>query len=119
MRIVWDRGEVTVRDVYEELLHRRKIAYTSVMTTMKTLEEKGYLKASQRDRAYVYKPTRPKEQVVRKMVRDFIDRVFDGSAQPLVAHLLEERRLTESDLAEITRLITKDSRRAKGIEKKG
>jgi len=119
MQIVWGRDEVTVRDVYEELLNRRKIAYTTVMTTMKTLEEKGYLKTSQRDRAYVYRPTRPKEQVVKKMVRDFIDRVFDGSAQPLVAHLLEERQLSETDLAEITRLIARDGRKLKGMEKKG
>ena len=118
MQIVWGRDEVTVRDVYEELLNRRKIAYTTVMTTMKTLEEKGYLKTSQRDRAYVYRPTRPKEQVVKKMVRDFIDRVFDGSAQPLVAHLLEERQLSETDLAEITQLIARDGRKLKGMEKK-
>jgi predicted transcriptional regulator len=118
MQIVWQRGEVTVRDVYEELLQRRKIAYTTVMTNMKTLEEKGYLKTSQKDRAYLYTPTRPKAQVVKKMVRDLIDRLFDGSARPLVAHLLEERQLSESDLAEITRLIAKNSRKEKAIENK-
>jgi BlaI family penicillinase repressor len=117
MQIVWDRDEVTVRDVYEELLRRRKIAYTTVMTTMKTLEHKGYLETSQRDRAYVYRPTRPKAQVVKKMVRDFVDRVFHGSAQPLVAHLLEERQLSESDLAEITRLIAKDGPKSKDPQK--
>jgi BlaI family transcriptional regulator, penicillinase repressor len=53
MRIVWARDSATVRDVYEALLERRKIAYTSVMTTMKILESKGYLKEHRQDRAFV------------------------------------------------------------------
>src|SRR5262245_15618005 len=88
MKIVWSRGTATVRDVYEELLRRRKIAYTTVMTVMKTLEQKGHLKAIQKDRAYVYTPTQPKDKVIQNMVGDFLDRVFNGSAQPLLAHLV-------------------------------
>ena len=116
MQIVWDRGEATVRDVYEELLEHRKIAYTTVMTTMKTLEQKGYLKAVLKDRAYIYRPARSRSEVVKKMVRDFVDRVFDGSAQPLVAHLVEQQQLSEADLAEIGRLVS-DSRKAKKQER--
>src|SRR5437016_5417284 len=102
MRIVWshDRG-VTVRDVYEALRTRRPIAYTTVMTAMKTLEQKGYLKATQHERAYLYRPVRPKQQVIRGMVREFVDRVFNGSGRPLVVHLLEDEQLTEADLREI------------------
>ena len=108
MRIVWRHdAPVTVRDVYEELRQRRSIAYTTVMTSMKTLEQKGYLKATQQDRAYLYRPARPKQQVIRSMVREFVDRVFNGSAGPLVAHLVEDDRLTEADLREITRLMGK------------
>ena len=105
MKIVWRRETATVRDVYEELLERRKIAYTTVMTVMRTLEQKGHLKSSQDERAYVYGPTRPKNQVIKGMVREFVDRVFNGSAERLVAHLLEDRSLSESDLREITRMI--------------
>jgi len=54
MKIVWRREKATVRDVYEELLERRKIAYTTVMTMMKILAQKKYLRKSQEDRAYVY-----------------------------------------------------------------
>jgi BlaI family transcriptional regulator, penicillinase repressor len=108
MRIVWRHdAPVTVRDVYEELRQRRTIAYTTVMTSMKTLEQKGYLKATQQDRAYLYRPARPKQQVIKSMVREFVDRVFNGSAGPLVAHLVEDDRLTEADLREITRLMGK------------
>jgi predicted transcriptional regulator len=108
MNIVWSHEDgVTVRDVYEALRTRRTIAYTTVLTTMKTLEQKGYLKAASQDRAFVYRPTRPKQQVVKAMVRDFIDRVFNGSASPLVAHLLEDAQITEADLRDITRMMRK------------
>jgi len=101
MKIVWRSGASTVRGVYEDLLERRKIAYTTVMTMMNILEQKGYLKKTQKDRAYVYQATRPQKQVIRGMVREFVDRVFNGSAEPLLLHLVEDRRLSESDLDEI------------------
>jgi predicted transcriptional regulator len=105
MKIVWDREDgATVRDVYEALLARRSVAYTSVMTGLKTLEQKGYLKASQQDRAHVYRPARPKRQVIRGMVKEFVDRVFNGAGRPLVVHLLEDEQLTGADLKEIAGL---------------
>ncbi len=105
MKVVWQKGEATVRDVYEDLRGRRKIAYTTVMTMMKVLEGKGHLRKRQEERAYVYKPTRPEAAVVRGMIREFVDRLFDGSAQPLVVHLLKDRRLTRQELDELSRLI--------------
>src|SRR5437879_3062301 len=106
MKVVWGGEEgVTVRDVYEALRARRPIAYTTVMTGMKTLEQKGYLKATQQERAYVYRPSRPKQQVIRAMVREFVDRVFNGSGRPLVAHLIEDEHLSEADLKEIARMM--------------
>ncbi len=111
MKIVWSRGEATVRDVYEELLTRRKIAYTTVMTVMKTLEQKGYLTAQQQDRAYLYTPTEPREKVIRNMVGEFLDRVFNGSAQPLVVHLVKDRRLSEEDLRKIGSLMRKENKK--------
>src|SRR4029453_367511 len=108
MKIVWQHdAPVTVRDVYEALRTRRSIAYTTVMTSMKTLEQKGYLKATQQERAFVYKPAQPKQTVIRAMVRDFVDRVFNGSGRPLVVHLLEDDQVTEADLRDITRMIGK------------
>ncbi len=107
MHVVWNLERATVRDVYEVLLERRKVAYTSVMTVMKILEKKGHLKKKQVERAYVYQPARPRAQVLSVMVRDFVDRVFQGAAKPLLVHLVEDRRLTESDLAEIRSLLEK------------
>ena len=105
MKVIWGLGKATVRDVYEVLLKRRKIAYTTVMTMMNILEQKKFLKKRRRDRAYVYQAARPKDQVTRAMVREFVDRVFSGSAHPLLVHLVEDRRLSEKDLQEIARMI--------------
>ena len=104
MKIVWDHDTVTVRDVYETLLKRRKVAYTTVMTMMKILEQKKYLKKNQDDRAYVYRPAQPRRQVIGAIVRDFVNRVFNGSAEPLLVHLVEEHNLSKEDLAEIARM---------------
>jgi predicted transcriptional regulator len=104
MKIVWERETATVRDVYETLLERRKVAYTTVMTMMKILEQKKYLKKTRTDRAYVYRPAQPKGQVIGDMVKDFVNRVFNGSAQPLLVHLVEEHNLSRKDLEEIARL---------------
>ena len=79
MKIVWDLEKATVRDVYEKLLEHRKIAYTTVMTMMKILEQKGYLRKKQADRAHVYTPAQPQRKVIGAMVRDFVNRVFNGS----------------------------------------
>ena len=106
MKVVWEREETTVRDVYESLLEHRKIAYTTVMTMMKILEQKGHLvKQPADDRAFIYKPSQPKQQVLQGMVREFINRVFNGAAEPLLVHLIEDKHLSAADLAEITKMV--------------
>jgi predicted transcriptional regulator len=105
MKIVWRLGQATVRDVYETLRERRRIAYTTVMTMMKILEDKGHVKKRQVERAYVYRPARPEQRMKGSMVREFVDRVFDGAASPLLVHLVKDRRLTEKELREIARLL--------------
>jgi predicted transcriptional regulator len=105
MKVVWELQTATVRDVYEVLLRRRKIAYTTVMTMMNTLETKKYLKKRAQDRAYVYQATRPRSQVIKAMVREFVDRVFNGSAEPLLVQLIKDRRLSKKELEELARTI--------------
>jgi BlaI family penicillinase repressor len=105
MKIVWHHQVCTVRDVYEALLERRKIAYTTVMTMMNILEEKGYLKKRAEAKAYVYQPRKTKAKVIQGIVEDFVKRVFNGSAQPLLVQLVKDRHLSERDLEEIVRQI--------------
>ena len=104
MKVVWRLEKATVRDVYEALREKRPVAYTTVMTMMKILEEKGYLKKIRLDRAYEYRPAKPRHQVVGAMVRDFLDRVFDGAAAPLLVHLARDSRLSKEDKDLIRRL---------------
>ena len=109
MKVVWELRQATVRGVYEKLREQRPIAYTTVMTMMNILEQKGFLKKLLAEgRAYVYHSARPRKQVIRSMVREFVDRVFNGSAEPLVVHLVEDRRLSEKDLKEIARMIEEE-----------
>lgn len=113
MKIVWERRVATVRDVYEALLKRRRIAYTTVMTMMNILEGKKHLRkrapGAAGERAYVYEATRPKAQVIRAMVREFVNRVFNGSAQPLLVHLVKDRRLSPADLEKMARTLEEGS----------
>ena len=105
MKLVWQRKSATVRDIYEALLEHRRIAYTTVMTMMKILETKGYLKKRRQDRAFIYRPAHPKNQVIGGMIREFIDRVFNGSAEPLLVHLVKARAIREKDLKKSVRMI--------------
>ena len=104
MKVVWRLERATVRDVYEALRAHREIAYTTVMTMMKILEDKRYLKKTRIDRAYEYRPAQPRHQVVGAMVRDFLDRVFDGAAAPLLMHLAKDSKLSKADKDMIRRL---------------
>ena len=83
MKVVWALGPATVRDVYEALRRHRKVAYTTVMTMMNILEQKGHLKKKRGEKAYVYQAAKPRKQVVRNMVEDFLGRVFDGLGMPM------------------------------------
>lgn len=107
MKVVWQRGEVTVRDVYEEILDRRKVAYTTVMTMLGVLEGKGHVEKVAGEKAYVYRPTRPKHEVISGMVADFVTRVFNGSAKPLMQHLIDSEQVSKEELEEIARLLEK------------
>jgi BlaI family transcriptional regulator, penicillinase repressor len=105
MKVVWRLGHATVRDVYHALLENRQIAYTTVMTMMNVLETKGYLKKEKHERAYRYRPTRQQRTVISSMVREFVNRVFDGAPRPLLLHLVKDSRLTSREREELSKLI--------------
>ena len=105
MKVVWEAGSATVRDVYETLRARRRVAYTTVLTMMNVLERKGHLRKSAEGRSYRYQSARPRAQVLKGMVREFLDRVFGGKARPLLVQLIEDRQLSDEDLRELARRI--------------
>jgi BlaI family penicillinase repressor len=105
MKVVWRLESATVRDIYEQLRERRDIAYTTVLTMMKILEQKGYVKKTRAERAFVYRAARPRQQVLGGMVREFIDRVFDGASRPMLLHLVTETKLSEKERRALLRAI--------------
>lgn len=110
MKAVWSLGEaadgqVTVRQVYEELRLRQSVAYTTVSTMMNILENKGYLEKEPQGRAYLYRPTRPRQQVIGHLVDDFLDRVFNGSAQTLVLSLAKRQKISDDEWRDIRGMV--------------
>jgi len=105
MKVVWRLDRATVRGVYEMLRKTRAIAYTTVMTMMNVLEDKGYLEKTSDGRAHVYTPTKPRQQVVGAMVRDFVDRVFDGASSSLLLHLAKDSKLTDRQRKAVQKII--------------
>lgn len=105
MKVVWTLESATVRDVYEHLRTSRDLAYTTVLTMMKILEQKGYVKKTRADKAFVYRPAKPRAQVLGGMVREFVDRVFDGASRPMLLHLVKEVKLSDKERKALLRAI--------------
>lgn len=112
MKVVWRLGSATVREVHDVLRRERRddLAYTTVLTMMRILEQKGALARTPDpdSRGHRFKPVRTQRQMMRVLVRDFVDRVFDGAADSLVAHLVSDRRLSARDRAEIRKLLDQE-----------
>lgn len=87
LRVVWDNGDVTVRDVYEHLRENRRIAYTTVMSVLRNLAAKGLLEQDKSQAAYVYRPKVTDEEVARGILDALVDKIMGGRREPLVAYL--------------------------------
>jgi BlaI family penicillinase repressor len=106
LKLLWDRGTLTVRDVMEELNRDgRERAYTSVMSLMNVMFEKGLLKRTPVGRAFEYAAKVPREKALGQMLGDLLGRAFEGSASALVAQLLDEANPDQAELAEIRKAI--------------
>lgn len=104
-RVLWDLKKATVREVHEAFPPERGIDFTTVQTWLRRLETKGYVKAELDGRVRVYAPRVKPTTVIRETMDDLINRLFGGETLPLVRHLIEERGVTDEELAELRRLI--------------
>jgi BlaI family transcriptional regulator, penicillinase repressor len=104
-RIVWEKREASVRDVVDALPPERDLDYWTVQTYLRRLAEKGYLKVRREGRANIYLPRVKPTRVVRQMVDDFLQQMFDGEAVPLFQHLIRERGLSEKEIGELQRTL--------------
>jgi BlaI family transcriptional regulator, penicillinase repressor len=113
LNVLWDRGPCSVRQVMETLNRRRRRAYTSVMSLLGVMADKGLLKRKLRGRGYLYEPRVDREKTTGQMLKDLLSRAFDGSATCLVASLLDGTSPSQSELEEIHDTIER-FRQAKG-----
>ena len=105
LKVLWDRGPSTVRDVMQALHEERPRAYTSVMSLLNVMTDKGLVVREPEGRAFVYRPKVQRERTLRRMVGDLLGRAFEGSAHELVAHLLDQKKPSAAELDEIRRTI--------------
>lgn len=104
-RVLSDLKKATVREVHESFPAERAIDFTTVQTYLRRLETKGYVTAELDGRTRVYTPRVKLRTVIRETMDDLIDRLFGGEALPLVRHLIEERGVSDHELAELRQLI--------------
>jgi len=112
LHILWQDGPATVRDVLDKLPRER--AYTSVMSLLNVMTEKKLLSRTPQGRAFLYSARFPPDQTQRKMLRDLLDRVFEGSASALVARLLEQSKPGQQELESIHCLIANYRKQQEG-----
>ena len=105
LRVLWERGASTVRQVHEALGRERPTAYTTALKMLQIMTEKGLVRRDESDRTHVYYPRSSEEQTQRQLVRDLLDRAFGGSASKLVMQALATKRASAEELIEIRRLI--------------
>jgi len=105
LRILWEHGACTVRQVHDELSRERPSAYTTALKMLQIMTEKGLVRRDESERTHIYQSRLTEEQTQRQLVRDLVDRAFGGSASKLVMQVLSARRATQEELGEIRRLI--------------
>jgi predicted transcriptional regulator len=106
MHVFWDRGESTVAQVRDALeAVGRPLAYTTVATLIRILTEKGFLSQVTEDRPFVYQPLRSFHEVSQRMVGDLVHRLFGGSREQLLVHLIEGQGLTEQERAVLEKIL--------------
>jgi predicted transcriptional regulator len=107
LKVLWERGPSTVREVMDILNLERSRAYTSVMSLLNVMTDKGLLIREPRGRAFVYRPKSNRGKTLGRMVSNLLGKAFEGSTSQLVAHLLDQTKPSQEEVAEIRRTIEK------------
>lgn len=105
MQVIWDRGPSTVADVHAGLPPEFDLAYSTVLTTMRILEDKGWLRHTKDGRAFVYHPNVDREEAGRHAVRDLLDKFFGNRADLLVLNMIENEEISPAELKRLKQMI--------------
>ena len=117
LKVLWERRKATVREVYQALRPRDgELAYTTVLSLLQTMEQKGLVGHEPAGKAYRYFPRVRRDNVFRRMAGGFLDQVFDGALGEYVARALQSRRPSMEELEELERMIAEAKEQARGHE---
>ena len=105
MKVLWDRSSGTVQQVLDSMEEKPALAYNSVLTTIRVLERKGYLKHIKDGRAHVYAPVVPQQEATRSEIRRLASRFFGNSHEDLVLNILEDRGMERTELARLREML--------------
>jgi predicted transcriptional regulator len=105
LRVLWDQGPSTVRDVHTNLERRREIGYTTVLKFMQIMAAKGLVERDETARAHVYKARVAQEQTQRQLVGHLLDRAFGGSAASLMMQALSGRKASTDEIAQMRQML--------------
>jgi predicted transcriptional regulator len=107
LRVLWDRGPSTVREVTEAIQDERGTGYTTALKLLQIMTEKGLVRRNDSQRTHIYQAVQPAQVTQRQLVRDLVDRAFGGSAEQLVVQALSTRRASAEELNQIRKLLDK------------
>jgi len=105
MNVLWERGSGTVQQVLDSITQKPALAYNSVLTTIRILERKGYLKHAKDGRAHVYAPVVRQEEATRSEIRHLVSRFFKNSHEDLVLNILEDQGIEPEELARLRKML--------------
>ncbi len=111
LRVLWERGPSTVKEVHEALSATKPVGYTTVLKLMQIMTVKGTVTRNERDRAHVYEACQPADRTKRQLAGDMLQKVFGGSASELVLHALSGRKASHEEIEEIRRLLDEYERK--------
>ena len=105
LRVLWERGPSTVREVWEEVCNRQRTGYTTVLKILQIMFAKGLVKRDDATRSHVYRASVREEQTQRQVVGHLLERVFGGSSHKLVIQALASGKSSRAELAEIRKML--------------
>jgi BlaI family transcriptional regulator, penicillinase repressor len=111
LRVLWERGPSTVREVYELLNEQKSMGYTTVLKLLQIMAAKGSVKRNEEQRAHVYEAVQPADKTKRQFAGDVLQRVFAGSASDLMLHALAGQRTSRKELEELRRVLDEYERK--------
>ena len=117
LKVLWDRGEVTVRDLADAMNAATEnrgnddLAYTTVLSLLQVMEQKGFVGHRREGKAYVYTPRIQRQSTVRRLASGFLEKVFDGAVDEYLVHALESKRLSPAELDQLDAMLAEARKR--------